>query len=561
MRSRYLWPILLLLHLTVASSNHRPSEVQFVDIAEQAGLDFRHVSGGPDKKYLLEVMSGGVAWIDYNQDGWPDLYLVNGARWDDLTTGTRSVSNALYRSNRDGTFTNVTRQSGVEGRHWGMGVAVGDYNNDGWPDLYVCNYGPNALYRNNGDGTFSEVTKEARVGDARWSSSAAFGDYDSNGWLDLYVANYVEFDFKRPPPPECQYRQIKTLCGPKGLAAAGDTLYHNNGDGTFSDVTEKAGMAVTPSYGLGVIWGDYDNDGDLDLFVANDSMPNFLFQNQGNGRFREIGLLSGAALSEEGKEQAGMGVAMGDYDHDGLFDFYVTHFSDDYGTLYRNLGKSTFRDVSYAANVAFPSWRFLGWGTDFIDYDNDGWEDLFVAAGHIYPQIDAYRTNIGFAQRKLLFQNLGNGKFEERAESLGPGLVQLWSSRGAAFADFDNDGDVDVAVNNLDARPSLLHNQAGYSSGHWVRLALEGSGKTNRSAIGCRVTVRTDSGRQMKEVHGGSSYQASNDLRLLFGLGGSKTIQSLTVRWTDGMIQEFSDVAANKQYRLTQGKDLVAFHP
>jgi len=532
-----------------------------VDVAEQAGLTFRHTSGSPEKNYLLEVMSGGVAWIDYNRDGRPDLYFVNGGRWDDLLSGKRSVSNALYRNEGNGTFTDVTRQAGVEGAYWGMGVAVGDYNNDGWPDLYVCNYGLNVLYRNNGDGSFTDVTASARVGDSHWSSSAAFGDYDGDGWLDLYVVNYVEFNFRKPPPPECQYRQIKTLCGPKGLIPEPDTLYHNNGDGTFSDVTKAAGMAVSPAFGLGASWVDYDNDGDLDLFVANDSMPNFLFQNEGDGHFREIGLSSGTALSEDGKEQAGMGVAVGDYDHDGLFDLYVTHFSDDYGTLYRNLGRGIFRDVSYNAKVAFPSWRFLGWGTDFIDYDNDGWEDLFVAAGHIYPQLDAFHMDIKFAQRKLLFRNLQNGKFEESAESLGPGLVQPWSSRGAAFADFDNDGDVDVAVNNLDDRPSLLCNQGGNHSGHWLNLALEGTGRTNRSAIGCRVTIETESGRQMKEVQGGSSYQASNDLRLHFGLGKSEKIRSLSVRWTDGVVQTFSDVDGNQRYHLVEGKSLTRLRP
>jgi hypothetical protein len=345
------------------------------------------------------------------------------------------------------------------------------------------------------------------------------------------------------------------------LVPAADTLYHNNGDGTFTDVTQKAGMAVRPSYGLGAVWGDYDNDGDLDLFVANDSMPNFLFQNQGNGSFREVGLLSGAALSEEGKEQAGMGVAMGDYDHDGQFDLYVTHFSDDYGTLYRNLGRGVFRDVSYSANVAFPSWRFLGWGTDFCDYDNDGWEDLFVAAGHIYPQLDRYRMDISYYQRKLLFRNLGNGKFEEIAEQLGQDLLRPWSSRGAAFADFDNDGDVDIAVNNLDAGPSLFCNEGGNKSGHWLVLDLEGTGKTNRSAIGTRVTIETEAGRQMQEVRGGSSYQATNDLRLHFGLGKAERVVSASVRWTDGAIQKFRDLGVDRSYRLVKGKEPVNSHP
>jgi hypothetical protein len=549
--------LLVLSIALVLPADHRSPEIQFLDIAEKAGLDFRHISGSPEKKYLPETFSGGVAWIDYNRDGWPDLYLVNGGRWEDLSTGKRSVSNALYRNNRNGTFTNVTRQAGVEGKSWGMGATVGDYNNDGWPDLYVCNFGPNTLYRNNGDGTFTDVTQLAGVGDPRWSSSAAFGDYDGDGWLDLYVANYVDFDYKNPPQPDCQYRGIKVHCGPKGLIPAADVLYHNNRDGTFSDASKKSGIAgVNPSYGLGVIGGDYDNDGDLDLFVANDSMANFLFQNQGNGTFREVGLLSGAAYNEDGKAQAGMGVTMGDFDHDGLFDIYVTHFSDDYDTLYRNTGNGILRDVSYYAGVAFPSWKFLGWGTSFFDFDNDGWEDLFISTGHVYPQVDNFPIDITFRERKLLFKNLGNGKFAEVGETMGAALGERWSGRGAAFADFDNDGDIDVIVNNLDGRPSLLLNEGGNHSGHWVQLGLEGV-QTNRSAIGVRVTIETQGGRQMQEVYGGSSYQATNDLRLHFGLGTEPKIKAVMVRWTNGKVQTFENVVADKIYFLREDEPLV----
>jgi hypothetical protein len=558
--SRYFWSALLLFNLWFPLLNNHVSRVHFLDIAGKAGLDFQHVSGGAEKKYLLEVIGGGVGWIDYNRDGWPDLYLTNAGPWEDLVKGIRSVANALYRNNGDGTFSNVTKQAGVPGNHWGMGVAVGDYNNDGWPDLYICNYGPNILYRNNRDGSFTDVTASAGVGNARWSSSAAFGDYDADGWLDLYVANYVEFDIQKPPPPNCEYRQIKTLCGPKGLIPAPDVLYHNNGDGTFTDVTQRAGMAMPPAYGLGVIWSDLDNDGDLDVYVANDSMANFLFQNQGGGNFREVGPLSGTAFNEDGKDQAGMGVAVGDYDHDGFLDLYKTNFSDDYNTLYRNIGNMVFRDVSYAVGISFPSWLFLGWGTGFFDYDHDGWEDVFVANGHIYPQVDDYRMDVTYAQRKLLFHNLGNGKFQEVGEVLGEGLSQPWSSRGAAFADFDNDGDVDVAINNLDARPSLLLNEGGNKNGHWMVLALEGVGRTNRSAIGTRVTIETETGRQMQEVHGGSSYQATNDLRLHFGLGKEKQIRTLVVRWTDGRIQNFKDVAADRLYTLKEEEPLSSSH-
>jgi hypothetical protein len=533
----------------------KPTPVHFLDVALRAKLDFQHVSGSAEKTYLPETFGGGVAWIDYNRDEWPDLYLVNGGRWHELLEGKRSVSNALYQNNRDGTFVNVTQPSGVGGRYWGMGATVGDYNNDGWPDLYVCNYGPDTLYRNNGDGTFTDVTEAAKLFDSRWSSSAGFADYDRDGWLDLYVTNYVDFDHRNPPAPDCQYRGIKVHCGPKGLIPAPDVLYRNNGDGTFADVTREAGMAVPPAYGLGVIWGDFDNDDDPDLYVANDSVASFLFQNQGNGTFREIGVLAGVAYNEDGQAQAGMGVAMADYDHDGLFDYYKTHFSDDYNTLYRNTGQGVFRDVSYSAGIAFPSWRLLGWGTAFFDFDNDGWEDLFVANGHVYPQVDQYPIDITFAQPKLVFRNLGNGKFDDVSSALGRALVEPWSSRGAAFADFDNDGDVDVAVNNMGGQPSLFRNEGGNQIGNWLLVGLQGV-QTNRSAIGARVIVETEGGKQMQEVQGGSSYQACNDFRLHFGLGSQSGVKSINVRWPSGQTQSFKQAAANHRYSLREGGSL-----
>jgi hypothetical protein len=541
--------------LTLLSSR-RPSGIRFLDIAVSAKLDFHHVSGSPEKKYLPETFSGGVAWIDYNQDGWPDLYLVNGGRWEELLMGKRTVSNALFRNNRDGTFKNVTQSAGVAGKHWGMGVTVGDYDNDGWPDLYLCNFGPNTLYRNNGDGTFTDVTERAKVGDRRWSSSAAFADYDGDGWLDLYVANYVDFDQNNPPAPDCQYRGIKVHCGPKGLVPAPHVLYHNNGDGSFSDVTSSAGMTEARAYGLGVIWGDYDNDGDLDLYVANDSVANFLFQNQGDGTFREIGVNAGVAYNEDGQAQAGMGVAMGDYDHDGFFDYFQTNFSDDYNTLRKNLGKGVFRDVSYSSGLALPSWRLLGWGTGFLDYDNDGWEDIFVANGHVYPQVDQYPIDIAFAEPKLLFHNLRNGKFEEVSTTMGGALTERWPSRGAAFADFDNDGDVDIAVNNLGTRPSLLVNEGGNHSSHWVTFELAGK-KTNRNGIGARVTVETEDSSQIQEARAGTSYQACSEFRLHFGLGSHEVIRSVVVKWPNRQIQRFDKVAANQHYVVTQGESLA----
>lgn len=537
------FPGLLLLALTV----------RFVDISQEAGLNFQHTSGNPEKDYILETIGGGVAWIDYNRDGWPDLFLVNGGRWEDLLNGEQNVQNALYRNNRNGTFSDVTEAAGLQSSNWGMGVAVGDYDNDGWPDLYISNYGPNILHRNNGDGTFSDVTREAGVGTGRWSSSAAFADYDGDGWLDLYVTNYLEFDHTKAPSPDCQYRGIKVHCGPKGMLPAPDVLYRNNGDGSFSDVTQRAGVKAPSSYGLGAVWGDYDNDGDSDLYVANDSMANFLFQNQGDGTFLETGLPSGVAYSEDGKAQAGMGVAWGDYDNDGRMDIYVTNFSDDYNTLYRNEGDGFFRDATYAARVAFPSWQFLGWGTGFFDFDNDGWNDLFVSNGHIYPQVDDYQIGTHFRQRNLVFHNLGTGRFEEVGETLTDASRTSWSSRGSAFADYDNDGDIDIVVNNLDASPSLLRNEGGNQSGHWLILELQGV-RTNRSAIGVRVTIETDEGTQTKDVAGGSSYQSSDDLRLHFGLGSASEPVSITVRWTDGQVQEFKNVKLDQRYVLKEGE-------
>ena len=543
------------LHLGAGS---RPADLSlvgmtFVDVAERAGLDFQHVSGSAEKTYILEGMSGGVAWIDYDRDGWPDLYLVNGGHWEELLEGKRSVSNALYRNNGDGTFTNVTGKARVGNSQWGMGVAAADYNNDGWTDLYVCNYGPNTLYRNNGDGTFTDVTAQAQVGDDRWAVSAAFGDYDADGHLDLYVTNTVTFDHNNPPPMNCHYRGITVQCGPLGLPCDADVLYRNNGEGVFEDVTRKAGVAGVPnSYGLGVVWSDYDNDKDLDLYVANDQMANFMFQNQGDGTFSEVGLLVGAGYSDDGIAQGSMGVDFGDYDHDGFLDIFITHFADDYNTLYRNLGDGNFRDVSHLAEVAFPSWSFLAWGTGFVDVNNDGWEDLFISNGHLFPQMDRYDLGQSFYQRSQLFQNLGNGKFREVKAGLD--RVKLWSSRGAAFADFDKDGDIDVAVNNLDGNPWLLRNDGG-SRQRWLSLLLEGV-QSNRSAIGARVKAETPTGMQIREVRGGSSYQSTHDLEVHFGLGKAKQVKSLEVRWPNGAVQKFTKVSGNRRYRLKEGGQL-----
>ena len=530
--------------------------VHFVDIAEKSGLSFQHRSGNTEKNHILEAIGSGVAWIDYNRDGWPDLYAVNAGSWEELLKGTRSVGNALFHNNGDGTFRDVTQAAGVGGSQWGMGATVADYDNDGWPDLYICNYGPNTLYRNKGDGTFIDVTRKSGTGDSSWSSSAAFADADGDQWLDLYVANYLDFDHRSPPAQssDCQYRGIQVHCGPSGLEAATDTFYKNNRDGTFSLSTRESGLEASASYGMGAIWCDYDNDGDNDLFVANDSQANFLFQNLGKGKFEEVALTSAVAYNEDGIAQAGMGVSFGDYDHDGHFDLYVTHFSGDYNTLYRNLGNGLFRDITRRAALTLPSMSFLGWSTRFFDYDNDSWEDLFVANGHLYPQVDSQPIRVRYRQRKLLFRNLGNGRFKEVGAAQEMGLTEPWSSRGGCVADFDNDGDLDLAVSNMDSRLSLFRNEGGHESGHWLRLRLEG--KLNKHAIGARVTVETDT-RQVQEVRGGSGYQSSNDLRLHFGLGSVQKVRKLTIRWTDGEKQSFEDVPADRGYILKQGDDLT----
>ncbi len=526
----------------------------FEDVAAEAGLNFQHFSGSPEKQYILESMSGGVAWIDFDRDGWMDLYLVNGGRWEELVQGKRTVANALYRNNGDGTFANVTEKAGVGNRHWGMGVAAGDYDNDGWVDLFVCNYGSNTLYRNNGNGTFSDVTATAGVGDGRWAVSASFGDYDADGWLDLYVTNTVQFDYKDPDPMDCHYRGITVQCGPLGMVGDSDILYRNNRDGTFRDVSEKAGVSdVTPSYGLGAIWSDYDNDGDLDLYVANDQMANFLFRNRGDGTFEETGLFAGAAFSDDGTAQGSMGVDFGDYDRDGLLDIYITHFSDDYNTLFRNLGQGRFRDMTRGAGLTFSSWPMVGWGTGFVDLDHDGWEDIFAANGHVFPQVDGYKIGTSFHQRSQVFRNLGQGKFQE--VSAGLDKLKSWSSRGVAFADYDNDGDIDVAVNNLDGVPWLLKNRKGSEAGNWLMLSLEGT-RTNRSAIGARVTLETAEGKQMREVRGGSSYESTHDFRVHFGLGRLETVNKMTVRWTDGTTQSFENLKVDRAYRLKEGGEL-----
>ena len=528
------------------------NDVHFVDITDQAGIKFKHVSS-PEKKYVVESMSGGVALFDYDHDGYLDIYLVNSLTVD-MVKSKQKTRSALYHNNGDGTFTDITDKAGVGDIGWGMGVAIGDYNNDGWDDIYVTCLGPNHLLRNNGNGTFTDVTQKAGVGDPRWSTGAAFVDYDNDGKLDLFVSNYVDFDVNNLPEfgkgRTCQFKGIPVQCGPRGLKGAGDTLYHNNGDGTFTDVSKKAGVAdMDGYYGLGVIASDFDDDGLVDIFVANDSTPNFLYHNNGDGSFKEIGFPAGVAVNENGSEQGSMGVTLGDYDHDGRLDLFITNFDDDYNTLYHNDGKGSFTDVSYAAKVAAVSLPYVGWGTWFFDYDNDGWPDLLVINGHVYPQLPTYR------QRNFVHHNNHDGTFTEVGEQLGAPFLEKRTGRGAAFGDIDNDGDVDVVINNLDGPPQLLRNDGG-NANNSILIKTIGV-KSNRDGIGARVKIISGDLIQIGEVYSGGSYLSQSDLRLRFGLEQRTKIDMIEVHWPSGAIDKVANVSANKTITIKEGQGLI----
>jgi len=545
--------ILLTAFLAVPVKTHvPPASVQFTDITSAAGITFKHALSA-EKKYIAESMSGGVALFDYDNDGYLDIFFVNSLTVD-LVKANKKTRSALYHNNHDGTFSDVTDKAGVGDVGWGMGCAVGDFNNDGFDDLYVTSIGPDHLFKNNGNGTFTDVAQKAGLSDPRFSTGAAFLDYDNDGKLDLFVTNYVDFDINHLPTfgegPTCQFKGVPVQCGPRGLRGAGDSLFHNNGDGTFTDVSKTAGVADSRGYyGLGVIASDFDSDGWVDIFVANDSTPNFLYHNNGNGTFSEIGFESGTALDKNGNEQGCMGVTLGDYDHDGLLDLFITNFDDEYNILYHNAGRGSLVDVSYEAGVAMISLPYVGWGTKFFDCDNDGWLDLFIANGHAYPQRDRYR------QRKLLFRNNRDGTFSEVAAQVGSALLEDRASRGAAFGDIDNDGDVDIVVNDLDGLPQLLRNDGG-NKNNWILLKLIGT-KGNRDGIGTKVKVVSGDLVQVDEVRSGGSYISQNDLRLHFGLEKRTAIDQIQVRWPSGAVDTVTNVPVNKIVTIKEGKGVV----
>jgi enediyne biosynthesis protein E4 len=536
----------------------KPFLSTFTDVAKQAGLHVPAVFGGrTSKTWLLETIGCGVAFIDYDNDGWLDIFVLNGTRFED----ERGQGNRLYKNNRDGTFTDVTARAGLEWTGWACGVCVGDFNNDGFEDLFVTCWGQNVLYRNNGDGTFTDVTKASGLLDTRrrWGSGCTFIDYDRDGLLDLFVANYVDFDPARVPKSGggsfCNWKGISVNCGPRGLPAGRPSLYRNNGDGTFTDVSESSGIGkATGKYGLTAVAADFDDDGWPDIFVACDSTPSLLFHNNHDGTFSEVGMESGVALNDDGMEQAGMGVAVGDYNLDGRLDIFKTHFSDDTNVLYRNTGRLRFEDVTIPAGFGVET-RFTGWGAAMVDLDNDGEPDIFYVTGQVYPEVEPKLPAYPYRTSRVVFRNLGSGKFEELIEQAGPGVAARKSSRGCAFGDFDNDGDIDVLVLNFDEPPSLLRNDIT-GNHHWVKVKLIGV-KSNRSAIGARVTATYGGKKQAQEVLSQASFVSVNDLRLHFGLGAATSVD-LKVRWPNGQNDVFSRVSVDKLITIREGDGIVS---
>jgi hypothetical protein len=540
--------------------------LSFVNVAREAGLNAKTVFGGEHKnKYLLETTGCGVAFYDYDNDGWLDIFLVNGSRLEGFAKGQEPTSH-LFKNNRDGTFTDVTVKAGVGHSGWGQAVCIGDYDNDGYEDLFVSYFGKNVLYHNNGDGTFTDVSEKAGVaGDGkRWNTGCAFVDYDRDGKLDLFVANYIDLDLATAPLPEsgpCLYKAVTVACGPPGLKGGKNILYHNNGDGTFTDVSRAAGIfSANGTYGLGVLTADFDNDGWPDIYVADDSTASALYQNKKNGKFQDIALEAGCALSPDGKPQAGMGVSAADYDMDGNLDIVKTNFAGDTPSLYHNQGGANFEDATFAAGLGLHT-QFLGWGCGFFDMDNDGWPDILICNGHVYPEVEQLRTEAGYAQRKLLYKNLRNGRFEDVSWLAGPGISEPVASRGCAFGDFDNDGDLDVVVNTVNDVPQLLRCDSR-SANKWIKVRTIGA-KSNRSGIGARLKCVTQIAgepkphEQIDEVRSGGGYFSQSDLRVHFGLGKADRVTLLEIRWPSGQVDSVKDVRPNQVIFVREGEGII----
>ncbi len=531
---------------------------QLEDITTKAGITFSHASSA-DKRYIFESMSGGVIILDYDRDGWPDIYFTNAPTIDMALKG-QTVLGVLYHNNHDGTFTDVTQKAGLTKSCLAMGGAIGDYDNDGWPDLYVTCLGGNILYHNNGNGTFTDVTAKAGVADGRWSAGASFGDYDGDGFVDLMVANYVDFHLDDLPgfgsTPYCKYRGVDVQCGPRGLKGAGDALFHNNGNGTFTDVSKSAGVSDPNGYyGLCAIWADFNGTGRPDIYVTNDSTPKFLYRNLGNGKFEEIGFESGTALSNEGSEQASMGIAVGDYNHTGRPSIAVQNFENENIDLYRNDGDWNFSEVSLSAGLFSSPLRWVKWGTAFVDLDNDGWLDLMTVTGHVYPQMDMVPSNPGYRQPMLLNMNQKDGAFCDAGDQAGPALKVKGVSRGLAVADLFNDGNMDVVINDLDGRPVILRNP-GVPGRHWVSFELAGT-KSNRLALNARIKITAGGTTQTDEIHSGGSYLSQNDLRIHFGLGSATKIDSVEIHWPSGAVDRIGNLAADRFYSVQEGQGIV----
>ena len=538
--------------LLLISNSSPTAPPQFTSITKEAGIHFKHHNGGSGQLYFIEPLGGGAAFLDYNNDGLQDIYLVNGAALPPLpkepSGEVASPRNALYRNNGDGTFTDVAGTAGVANTGYGMGCAVGDYNNDGFPDLYVTNFGANVFFRNNGDGTFTDVTNGTGTGDTRWGTGCAFVDYDNDSFLDLYVTNYVKYTTESDQV--CMNKGVRVYCDPRLYEGELDILYHNNGDGTFTDITKTTGFSEATGRGLALAWGDYDDDGDMDVYIANDADQNFLYRNNGDGTFTDVSLTAGVGFSEDGEAENGMGVDFGDYDNDGRLDLVVTNFQDQTNTLYHNEGNGLFSDVSYASQIGTMSLPYLAWGVGFCDYDNDGYQDLFIANGHLDENVQAFNPTGFYEQPNLLFHNNRDGTFDEVGVDSGLGMRLEKVSRGFAYADYDNDGDLDLLVTNLKGTPDLLENRGGQN--RWLILKLIGT-RSNRDAIGARVKITTGNLTQIREVRSGTSYLSQNDMRLHFGLGKHRQIDQLEIRWPSGLQERPEGVKVNQILTLVEG--------